>query len=567
MASHAAPAPLDEAYIRGLWESLLPTGPLPGVFLMMPQRESGHSDRAFCYLVKIRSGGFMIAAPDVAEVGRFLEEQQGADGQELCAIYQTEALMETNRGRALGEGALLLVDLPWELSRLFIKVHSLRNPASYDILRFTVGDQPCRPRRSALIGASDHWVHEVMDDDAAGDYVTGDSEGLEPGWEQTEAVDLGEAPSDELGILRQRVQELETQLQQHVRPPSSRALETVPKASPARPTGRGVLFDGPPTHAGPSDVASTLAKLQGLAGSAPMRLGAHERQRAASQSHPGMEALQQEAGLEAIEEAEVEDGLQQLEGALTDPMQKLMYLQMRQMAMLSKQQAQLTQSKDPISAALSGGSESQSTGNAGIKGCMAREAYVKLLTDARKVATVVAENAATELGLEVTSIGPGLMRDYVEKRSPLGENRALIQQAYMWAWAWETGFRSGNVELMAVASRGLVYVDQTAMDMNRTKLSWLLTGLPEPQYSICQKNKQANTLSPFSRLAAPSWVGANVAFLKDLDFLEGKIKAAAGPKPQTNVDQGSEDAAPRKPWRPKKKKAAGGNASSDSTAN
>ena len=225
-----------------------------------------------------------------------------------------------------------------------------------------------------------------------------------------------------------------------------------------------------------------------------------------------------------------------------------------QMQQLTRQQQQQKQ-QGPISAALSGGGgESSSTASAGIKGCMAREAFIRLMEDLPKFSSVVMANAAHELGIELSSVGPGLMRDYIEKRCPLGDNRRLTQQAYLWAFAWETGFRSNNIELMAIASRGLVYIDQTAMDFNKTKLSWLLTALPEPQYSICQKNRLPNTLSPFSRLANASWVGANVAFMKDLDFLESKMKATSGTMKGVEAQEdGREEAAPKKPWRPKKK--------------
>ena len=45
--------------------------------------------------------------------------------------------------------------------------------------------------------------------------------------------------------------------------------------------------------------------------------------------------------------------------------------------------------------------------------------------------------------------------------------------------------------------------------------------------------------------------------MKDLDFLEAKIRSAnTGPKPTTPSD--APEDGPKKPWRPKKKKAAGG---------
>ena len=65
------------------------------------------------------------------------------------------------------------------------------------------------------------------------------------------------------------------------------------------------------------------------------------------------------------------------------------------------------------------------------------------------------------------------MEEYMEKKCPLGDNRLLIQQAYLWAFAWETGFRTNNVVLMGVASHGLLFIDQAAVDYGRTNLAWL----------------------------------------------------------------------------------------------
>lgn len=147
------------------------------------------------------------------------------------------------------------------------------------------------------------------------------------------------------------------------------------------------------------------------------------------------------------------------------------------------------------------------------------------------------------------------MREYIEKKCPLGENRFLTQQAYLWSWAWETGFRHNNVELLSAASRGLLFIDQAAGDQGRTHLAWLLTGLPEPQFSITQRNRSRHSLTPFSRLASANWIGANVAFLKDLDFLQTKIHATGKTQKEGDKEQGDEGDRPKKgPWKKKKKK-------------
>ena len=67
-------------------------------------------------------------------------------------------------------------------------------------------------------------------------------------------------------------------------------------------------------------------------------------------------------------------------------------------------------------------------------------------------------------------------------------------------------------------------MEQTALDEGRTGLSWLLTGLQEPNYGQIQQTRARSLVKPFSRLSAPSWIPANVGYLRDLDFLEGRIK-------------------------------------------
>lgn len=368
----------------------------------------------------------------------------------------------------------------------------------------------CRPRRESVASAADAWTHEVMDDDTAADYVTGESEGhlvdgLEP------QLEAGGAGDDEVAALRRRIAELEQAASSPpLRAPALRTPDRLASSS-QQPvlTNRGVLFGGSPNvNAIPPPPGDVMNKFRSLAGAAPTRLGAHERQARASRPEASLEALQQEAGLGAIEPLELEEGIQELEGVASDPLQRMLLLQMQQMSMLAKRNQ--ARSVDPLTAALAGGGESQSMGSSssGIKGCAAREAYLKIMQDLPAFASKVNDNACQELGIEMRQAGPGLMKEYVEKRIPLGDNRLLTQSAYLWAWAWEMGYRLNNPELMAVSCRGMLFVDQTAIDFGRTNLSWLLTALPEPQFSIVQRNRVRQSLTPFSRLAAASWIGA-----------------------------------------------------------
>lgn len=49
-------------------------------------------------------------------------------------------------------------------------------------------------------------------------------------------------------------------------------------------------------------------------------------------------------------------------------------------------------------------------------------------------------NAATDLGLAESQIGSGLMRQYVERRVPLGDHRLLTFVAQYMACAWEIAY-------------------------------------------------------------------------------------------------------------------------------
>ena len=60
----------------------------------------------------------------------------------------------------------------------------------------------------------------------------------------------------------------------------------------------------------------------------------------------------------------------------------------------------------PTLSSVLGGSETGG-GSSGIKGCLAREAYVGLAADLTKIAPVVQANAAEELGLDPHQVGSG----------------------------------------------------------------------------------------------------------------------------------------------------------------
>ena len=155
---------------------------------------------------------------------------------------------------------------------------------------------------------------------------------------------------------------------------------------------------------------------------------------------------------------------------------------------------------------------------------------------------------------------PGLMRTYIEKRLPLNDQKTLQHVSSMAAFGWEAGFKSDNQELMAFASRLLVFSEQVALDSGRIQLGYLLAGFPDPT-PLGFNSRRVPGLRTFSRLAPAQWLAANLAYLKDLDCAESRIaqlgtgRPAPPPKaPNAQETAESEEGQPhprRPPRRPK----------------
>ena len=157
-------------------------------------------------------------------------------------------------------------------------------------------------------------------------------------------------------------------------------------------------------------------------------------------------------------------------------------------------------------------------------------------------------NAMKDLG--VSQPYPGMMRDYIEKKVPLNDMKLLTLFGHYLAHAWETAYNESNELMLGYVSRGLLMIEQSAMDAGKTQMAWLLVGLPEPNWSVINQNKKRSGVQPFARLAQPSWLAANIGFLKDLDFMETRLKSAGG-KPTSKESEEAVDK-PKKPW-PKRK--------------
>ena len=75
---------------------------------------------------------------------------------------------------------------------------------------------------------------------------------------------------------------------------------------------------------------------------------------------------------------------------------------------------------------------------------------------------------------------------------------------YMMAYAYEVGQRTGNRELAGFGAKGMMFVEHAVLDDGKTSLSWLLTGLAEPNFGQVQQTRARSSVKPFSRLSSPS---------------------------------------------------------------
>eukprot|EP00435_Cladocopium_sp_Y103_P003833 s5046_g1.t1 len=157
--------------------------------------------------------------------------------------------------------------------------------------------------------------------------------------------------------LQQRILELESRLgPAH----GSAALQATPKAA------------GPQLLAAPHQSADpqVLQRLRALAGSGPGRFGAHERALRAERPEVALDNALQEELLGATEEDELQEALNTALEEVQDPMQRLLVLQTQQLNMLSGSHQKAL-----------GGSDSSGSSGGGVRGCLAREAFLKVSQD------------------------------------------------------------------------------------------------------------------------------------------------------------------------------------------
>ena len=372
--------------------------------------------------------------------------------------------------------------------------------------------------------------------ESMGEYATAAEEQDGPD-EEAEAEDEAEAlpePDQELARLRAQVAALERAAQ--AAPPAAGVGRT------SAPHGRRGARDLFPEAASMGLSGRDLDRLREAAGAPPPRIAQHERA-------PRETAVQQADDLLA----ELDQATQDEPGAGTsDPiLHRLLLIQTRMLNQLTASRPQ-----GALESALASG-KAKDDGNLNARGSAARDAYVRLLKDSVQVSSQIRRLVAEDLGESVEDPPSSLMRRYIERRCPVGEHRTLALIGSFAGHAWQRARETDNVEMEAWFARLVLFVDQAGTENGRTQLAWLLAGLPEPSWSTMMRRKSG--LKPFAKSCPSLWASANLAYLREMDWLSSKMASSSSGDPSKDLGKDTTAAEegdpptrpPRRPRRPK----------------
>lgn len=539
-----------EEVINGVTEhrvqSLMP------VWLPLPAEEE--SDKVVygsCYPLMSRASGFMMIFPLDSGIKEQIVGLAADSGLGIePAFYEGVVDIIGPRAKALGSAAGVLVDLPWEFVENLVKAVMLRGSAARTttVRAFKVEDVVGKPAAASSLELANQWISSELDEDSAQEYLTG--------VEAEEELQPSSPAQDEAETLRARVAQLESELKaaQSNRP----AMTT---ASPHLPTrGKHAQEQRLFVHPTPKMSAVDLKRLQQLASTPPDRLGQVVQKRV---EPPAAAVATADASLAEIEK-EVDEGFGQmldprlLEDPSLDPMQKLMLTQVQQNSLLLQKILGSRANTDPMANLLSsGGANESGSSSSGAKGCVARDMFLRTIQDHSRVAEVVRANALQELGISPDREDKDLMKTYFERRVPLADNRLLAHVAQLAAEGWSIAAASHNIEMQGFLGRMMMFVEQVALDSNKIELGWLMAGFAEPNSHLQFSVKRTPGLKPFTRLASPIWVSANLAFLRDLDYLQARMASVGSAKPTAALKEADDSSPAKPPKKPPKQKAKG----------
>ena len=510
-----------------------------GSVVLTDSPEEPTSWRCSTFLLRWRERGFMALFPVGEEVQATLDGFEVGPEEDAVVLSEVEVAFETSRRRQLGRANAIIADVPWGYLPLFRKsTYKGEGP----LLTFRIGGALAKPTDDSAAIVSQSWISEMLEDPELLEAGGGDA-GL-PG-----------RSAQDVDALRTRISQLEAMLVGRELPGQG-----APFASGHRVEAM-VYGQQPAGVLSPQEIES----LKRAVGPAPGRLGRNEGQLRRSGPLDADRVQQAEQDREAAEEEEENVLVAALQAQLPanpDPFQKMLILQLKQTSDLVKALAPRVAS-DPLQAVLGGsdsGSAGSSGGSGGVKGYAARELFLKQIEDDNLVVASMRKHARQELGISIEKEEGSLMRSYL---IPIGDHRTMAQVGFMMAWGWEAASTTGNTQMQAFCGRMLSYVEQACLDSGRTGLAWLLTGLPEPNYQGMAVIKKRTSLTPFSKLPPPTWVAANVSYLKDIDTFESKLKTlGVSQKPPPAGDKEAEN--PNRKWNKKKKGGGGGEGATDS---
>ena len=92
--------------------------------------------------------------------------------------------------------------------------------------------------------------------------------------------------------------------------------------------------------------------------------------------------------------------------------------------------------------------------------------------------------------------------------------------------------KNNNVEMEAWFARLVLFIDQAGTENGRIQLAWLLAGLPEPT------TRRKSGSNPFAKSCPSLWASANLAYLREIDWLSSTLaSSASGDPPDTATEE------------------------------
>ena len=481
---------------------------LPPLYLVLPAEEDGGLDLfVTAYLVRVRQNGFMVMLPDLEAVRARLDALVNEDGESIPLQRRDQVQAETVRGRQLGPGRVILADFPWSGCEFFVKPTALRGMTdrASRVLTLSVGDVVARPSAADAQDTAGRWIDQ-LDPDTVQEYWASANDG---GAEEEEAPDE-EAPlaPPHPALLARTLPA--GQSGQTRRPFSDEPGSQHCRARPLDEPSRGPSCSDRDFGATPSTAQSAFR-----GGPAP-------------RGRVWGSAASRGAGL----------------GGGVDGF----YLDTANFA--------------------SGTDETErgSFGEAGFRKARRRHSRGPRRRRGQRVRKLLGNQGASRprgfcqasVGLQAGGgEGAGECHDRVgplchgaghdanlhEQRVPLADHRLLQHVAALAAFGWKMGYKAESDELKGFCSRLFLLVEQAALDSRKVQLAYLLAGFPDPS-PVGFAHRRASSLKTFSRLAAPQWSAANLAYLKDLDFGHGATSQCAAKGPERRAERRCREASP-----------------------